>query len=146
MLGYPVAASAGLREPFAALGALALLGLAIGIVGRWGVIVQAAFSVAVAQYTAYLLERGEFDPLVPVYAALLLAAAELSYDAIEPRGARESRAGFVALLAVAAGVVALLALGVAGFSAGGLLVEVVGVIAAVATLALLARLAWANRS
>jgi hypothetical protein len=140
-----VVASGGLREPLAALAGLSVLGLIVGLLGRWGPVVQAGLSLAVAQYAAYLLERGDADSLAPLYAGGLLISAELAYDAIEPRGARERRAGFVVLLGVVAVVVALLALGAAAVSTGGLLVEVVGIGAAVGTLALLARLAWTAR-
>jgi hypothetical protein len=145
LLAYPVAASGALREPLAALGILSALGLVVGLVGRWGPVVQVGLSLAVAQYAAYLLERGDADSLAPLYAAGLLVAAELAYDAIEPRGARERRGVLVALLGLAAALVAVLSLGAAAVSSGGLLVEIVGIAAAAATLALLARLAWNAR-
>ena len=119
--------------------------LAVGLVGRWGPVVQAGLSLCVAHYAAYLLERGEVDPFAPLYAGGLLVAAELAYDTIEPRGARRSRAVLVAALGLAAATVALIFLGTASLSTGGLLVEIVGVASAAAALALLARLSWAAR-
>ena len=119
--------------------------LAVGLVGRWGPVVQAGLSLCVAHYAAFLLERGEIDPYAPLYAGGLFVAAELAYDAIEPRGARRSRTLLVGALGLAAATVALVYLGTASLSTGGLLVEVVGVGAAAAALALLARLIWAAR-
>lgn len=140
-----VAASPGLREPLAALAGLSVLVLVVGLVGRWGVVVQASLSLAVAAYGVYLLERGDADPFAPLYAGGLFVAAELAYDTIEPRGARGPRALLVAVLGLAAAGTALLFLGTAGLSTGGLLVEIVGVAAAAAALGLLARLVWAAR-
>lgn len=145
LLAYPTLATEGLREPLAALGAVAALGLLVGLLGRWGPVVQVGLSLAVAQYAAYLLERGEFDPLAPLYAGLLLVAAELAYDAIEPRGAPTRRPAAVASLGVAAGGAALLFLGAASSSTGGVAIEIVGVAAAAAALAIVARLAWTVR-
>jgi hypothetical protein len=145
LLGYPVLASEGLREPLAALGGLSILIFVVGLAGRWGPVVQVGLSLAVAQYAAYLLERGNADAFAPLYAGTLFVAAELAYDAIEPRGARPSRGVFVFALGCAAAGTALLFLGTAGLSTGGLLVEVVGVLAAAAALGLLARLVWGAR-
>lgn len=137
--------SDGLRRPLAALGCFAALVFLVGLVGRWGPVVQAGLSLAVAQYAAYLLERGDADPYAPLYAGALFVASELAYDAIEPRGARARRTRVVAILGVTAAVTALLVLGTASLSTGGLLVEIVGVAAAAAALALLASLAWNAR-
>lgn len=138
-------ASEGLREPFAAVAGLSMLFLVVGLLGRWGPVVQAALALAIGQYAGYLLELGEFDSLAPLYAGGIFVAGELAYDALESRGAHGGRVGTIALLGLAAAGVALLFLGVAAASSGGFGVEVAGVAAAAAALAIVARLAWTAR-
>lgn len=117
--------------------ALAVFGL--GLLGAWAPLVQLGLSLVVAEYAAYLLERGDVDAQAPLVAAALLASGELAYTSIEPP-ARRTWPFSLALVAGAA-VVASLLLGAAGASAGGLGALVVGVVAAVGALALVARLA-----
>jgi hypothetical protein len=93
--------------------------------------------------------RGRVDPWTPLYAAGLLAVAELSYWSISRRLAIVeepdvvlSRAGTLVGLCAAGAVVSGLVVVAAGSGArGGLALEAVGVAAAIALVGLLAALA-----
>ena len=93
--------------------------------------------------------RGRVDPWTPLYAAGLLAVAELSYWSISRRlsiveepDVVLSRAGTLAGLCAAGAVVSGLVVVAAGSGArGGLALEAVGVAAAIARVGLLAALA-----
>lgn len=119
--------------------ALALSTLVIGVVGRWGPLVQLSLALAVIAYAAALVERDAFDPRAPLVGAALLAAGELAYTSLEPPARRAWPVSLLAVVA-AAGVAALL-LAAAGVGAGRVRDLVVGVAAAAAALALVARLA-----
>jgi hypothetical protein len=130
-------------RPLAVVGGAAVLALAAGLVGRWGPLVQVAVSLAIAAYGAALFERDEFDPLAPLVAAALVAAAELAYTSIEPPARRVWPFELV-VVAGGAGVAALM-LAVAGVGGGGVRDHVLGVVAAAAAIAVLARLAATAR-
>jgi hypothetical protein len=136
---YAALAADDIRAGLAVGGAVAVALFAVGLVGAWAPLVQLALSLVVAEYAAYLLERGDVDARAPLVAAALLASGELAYTSIEPP-ARRTWPFSLALVAGAA-VVASLLLGAAGASTGGLGALVVGVVAAVGALALVARLA-----
>ena len=127
------------RLPLAIAGGVALVALAVGLVGRWGPLLQLALSIAVAAYAASLLDRGEVNPRAPLVAAALLVVGELAYTSIEPP-ARRVWPFSVGMVAAAAGVGALL-LGVAGLGGGEARDLAIGVIAAAGALAIVARLA-----
>jgi hypothetical protein len=140
--------SGALGEPFAGLGTLAGISLAVGVAGRWAVFVQTALSLLLAEYAGFLLERGEVDARAPLFAAGLLVAGELGYAALEPPATRRAFARGAALLAVvaaAAAALGVLLLAAAAASGGSLAEEVAGFAAAAATIALVARLAWTAR-
>jgi hypothetical protein len=149
LAAYPAVASGALGEPFAALGIVACLALAAGVAGHWAVLVQTAFSLLLGEYAAFLLERGDVDARAPLFAAGLIAAAELGYAALEPPATTRALLRGAALLAVvAAGAAALgvLLLAAAAASGGSLAEEIVGFAAATAAIALVARLAWTART
>jgi hypothetical protein len=136
---YAALAADDIRAGLAVGGGVAVALFAVGLVGAWAPLVQLALSLVVAEYAAYLLERGDVDARAPLVAAALLASGELAYTSIEPP-ARRTWPFSLALVAGAA-VVGSLLLGAAGASTGGLGALVVGVVAAVGALALVARLA-----
>ena len=125
--------------PLAVAGAVAVVALAVGLVGRWSPLVQLALTISVGAYAVSLLDRGEVDQSAPFVAAALLAVGELAYTSLEPP-ARRVWPFSVAMVAAAAGVAALL-LGVAGLGGGEVQDLMVGVLAAGAALAIVARLA-----
>lgn len=120
-------------------GSAALVALAVGLLGRWGPLLQLALSLAVVAYAVSLLDRGEVDQWAPFVAAALLAVGELAYTSIEPP-ARRVWPFSLGIVVAAAGVGALL-LGVAGLGGGEVRDLAVGVVAAAAALAIVARLA-----
>ena len=122
-----------------ALGGLAALVLAIGLVGRWGPLVQLALTLAVAEYAVFLLVQDDVDVYAPLVAAALLATGELAYTSIEPPTRRTWPVS--AALVVGAAALASLLLGAAGGGGGGVRDFVLGVAAAVVALAVVARLA-----
>lgn len=137
-----------LGEPFAVLGTLAGLSLAVGVAGRWAFFVQTALSLLLAEYAGFLLERGEIDPRAPLFAAGLLVAGELGYAALEPPATRRGftrGAAVLAALAAAAAALGVLLLAAAAASRASLAEEVIGFGAAAAAIALVARLAWTAR-
>lgn len=115
------------------------MALAVGLLGRWGALLQLALSIAVVAYAVSLLDRGEIDQRAPFVAAALLAVGELAYTSVEPP-ARRVWPFSVGMVAAAAGVGALL-LGIAGLGAGEVRDLAVGVLAAAGALAIVARLA-----
>jgi hypothetical protein len=148
LAAYPAVASGALGEPLGLLGACAALALAVGVAGRWAFFVQTGLSLLVAEYAAYLLERGEVDARAPLFAAGLLVVGELGYAALEPpatRGAYMRGAVLLVVTGCAAAALGVLMLGVAAVSGGSLAEEMLGVGAAAATIALVARLAWTAR-
>ena len=128
-----------LPVPLAVAGGAAVLALAVGLVGRWGPLVQLALTISVGAYAVSLLDRGEVDQGAPFVAAALLAVGELAYTSVEPP-ARRVWPFSVGMVAAAAGVAALL-LGVAGLGGGEVRDLAIGVLAAAAALAIVARLA-----
>jgi hypothetical protein len=128
-----------LPVPLAVAGAVAVVALAIGLVGRWGPLVQLALTISVGAYAISLLDRGEVDQRAPFIAAALLGVGELAYTSLEPP-ARRVWPFSVGMVAAAAGVAALL-LGVAGLGGGEVRDLAIGVLAAAAALAIVARLA-----
>jgi hypothetical protein len=148
-----LAAGAG-EELVAAVGIFGVALLAVALVGRWADLVPWVIALLGAQYAASLLLRdGGIDPLAPLYAALLLVTAELTFWALEARPALGGRSvvlrRLAALLALAmgtagAGVVVLAVSG--GDVGGGLALQLLGLFAAAATLALLTGLAWRSRA
>lgn len=125
--------------PLAVAGAAAVVALAVGLVGRWGALVQLALTISVVTYAVSLLDRGEVDQRAPFVAAALLAVGELAYTSLEPP-ARRVWPFSVGMVAASAGVAALL-LGVAGLGGGEVRDLALGVLAAAAALAIVARLA-----
>ncbi len=125
--------------PIAVGGGVALVSLAVGLVGRWGALVQLALTISVVAYAVSLLDRGEVDQSAPFVAAALLAVGELAYTSLEPP-ARRVWPFSIGMVAAAAGVAALL-LGVAGLGEGEVRDLALGVIAAAAALAIVTRLA-----
>ena len=149
LVAYPAIGSGALGGPLALLGTLAALSVGVGVAGRWAVFVQAGLSLLVAEYAAFLLERGDVDAWAPLFAAGLLIAGELSYAALEPPATRRAFVRGAALVVAcggAAAVLGVLLLGAAAASGGSLTEELLGVAAAAATIALLARLAWSARN
>ncbi len=128
-----------LPVPLAVAGAVGVVALAIGLVGRWSPLVQLALTISVGAYAVSLLDRGEVDQGAPFVAAALLAVGELAYTSLEPP-ARRVWPFSVGMVAAAAGVAALL-LGVAGLGGGEVRDLAIGVLAAAAALAIVARLA-----
>ena len=128
-----------LPVPLAVAGAAAVVTLAVGLVGRWGPLVQLALTISVVAYAVSLLDRGEVDQSAPFVAAALLAVGELAYTSIEPP-ARRVWPFSVGMVAAAAGIAGLL-LGVAGLGGGEVQDLAIGVLAAAAALAIVARLA-----
>ena len=137
----------------AALGIFASVVLAVALVGRWPDVMPWAVALLGAQYAAALLLRdGGVDPRAPLYAALLLATAELAYWGIETEpglGGRvivARRIGALLTLALgAAGVGAVLLAASEGGVGRGFALQLVGLVAAAAALALVAWLAWQTR-
>jgi hypothetical protein len=127
------------RIPLAIAGGAALLALAVGLVGRWGSLLQLALSLAVVAYAVSLLDSGAVDQRAPFVAAALLAVGELAYTSVEPP-ARRVWPFSLGIVAAAAGVGALL-LGVAGLGGGEVRDLAIGVVAAAGALAIVARLA-----
>ncbi len=125
--------------PLAVAGAVAVVALAVALVGRWGPLVQLALTISLGAYAVSLLDRGEVDKSAPFVAAALLAVGELAYTSIEPP-ARRVWPFSVGMVVAAAGVAALL-LGVAGLGGGEVRDLAIGVLAAAAALAIVARLA-----
>ena len=128
-----------LPVPIAVAGAVAVVALAIGLVGRWGPLVQLALTISVGAYAVSLLDRGEVDESAPFVAAALLAVGELAYTSLEPP-ARRVWPFSIGMVAAAVGVAALL-LGVAGLGEGEVRDLALGVLAAAAALAIVTRLA-----
>lgn len=128
-----------LPVPLAVAGAAAVVTLAVGLVGRWGPLVQLALTISVVAYAVSLLDRGEVDQSAPFVAAALLAVGELAYTSVEPP-ARRVWPFSVGMVAAAAGIAGLL-LGVAGLGGGEVQDLAIGVLAAAAALAIVARLA-----
>jgi hypothetical protein len=128
-----------LPVPLAVAGAAAVVALAVGLVGRWGPLVQLALTISVVAYAVSLLDRGEVAQSAPFVAAALLAVGELAYTSIEPP-ARRVWPFSVGMVAAAAGIAGLL-LGVAGLGGGEVQDLAIGVLAAAAALAIVARLA-----
>ena len=131
-------------------GAIAVALLAGGLWLRRTGVVPAAVALLGLEYASLLtLEDLPLDQRAPLYAAGLLAVAELSYWSLELRaavtdepGSHWRRAAFLAwlcLLTLALGA-ALLAL-VDVSAGGGLALEAVGALAAAGALALIAALA-----
>jgi hypothetical protein len=129
------------------LAVLATLVLAAGIVVRFAPAVAVAVALLGAGYVLLLgFERDTLDVHAPLVAAALLAVAELGYWALELHGAVADEPGtylrrgaILALLLLAtvglgAGLLAL----VGAVSAGGLALDLLGVVAAVGALALVA--------
>ena len=119
--------------------ALALLALVASLALGWPVLLPVSLVLLGGVYAAQLtVDDTTLDGAAPLFAAGLLAAAELGYWSLEERepatvdpGEALRRVGFVALLVLAALLVAgvLLAL-VDGVRAGGLAVDLVGALAA----------------
>lgn len=131
-------------------GGLAVLILAAGLRLQWPNTVPAAIGLLGLEYASFLaLEDVPLDQRAPLYAAGLLAVAELSYWSLELRaavtdepGSHWRRAAFVAWLcllslALGAGLLALVDVGVGG----GLALEALGALAAAGALAVIAALA-----
>jgi hypothetical protein len=144
---YPTLASPGLRDPLAAATGLALLSLAIGVLGRWGTLIQLSLALPLGAYAAFLVEQGEVDAKAPLVGAALLVAGELGYASLEPPTTREAAVRSAVLVGVAAlGAVALgsLLIGTAVIGEGTLVEFAFGVGAAAAAVAVLAWLTWAT--
>jgi hypothetical protein len=121
----------------------------------WPVLLPVSLVGLGGLYAAQLaVDDATLDGAAPLFAAGLLAAAELGYWSLEEREPAEAdpgeaprRVGFVALLVLAASVVAgvLLAL-VDGVRAGGLAVDLVGALAAALVLTVVVVTHRAGRS
>ena len=142
------------RELVAGVGIFASAVLAVALVGRWPDVLPWALALLGAQYAAsLLLQSGGIDGLAPLYAALLLTTAELSYWALEARPGLGG-ASVVArrllglfLLALTTAVAGVLLLGASDEGTGSSFVlEVVGLGAAAAAIGLVSWLAWRARS
>ena len=137
------AAAAGAAPLVLALGALALLSLAVALVQeRASLVPWALLLLGAAAAVAF---ANEADPgRSPIYAAALLGVAELAYWSLEDRRSRAAvpgmtprRVGRVTGAVAGALVVGTVLAAVARVDAGGgLLLEAVGVTAAVAAAAL----------
>ena len=141
MCAYPVLAADRVQYPLSWASGAALLVLAVGLVGRWGPLLQLALTLAVGAYAGYLVDVGDFDRWAPLVAAGLVLTGELAYTSVEPTARRAWPFG-VAMVASAALLGALL-LGAAGAGAGRVLELAIGVAAAAG--ALVARLAVRGR-
>lgn len=128
-----------LRIPLAVAGGAALVALAVGLLGRWGPLLQLSLSLAVVGYAVSLLDRGEVDQRAPFVAAALLAVGELAYTSVEPP-ARRVWPFSLGIVVAAAGIGALL-IGVAGLGGGEVRDLAIGMVAAAAALSIVARLA-----
>jgi hypothetical protein len=125
---------------------------AVAVLGRWPALVPIGLAGVGAAYALYLsLGRDTVDPRVPIVAAALFLAAELSFWSLEPRDARVERRvlvrRFVLLGAAALGAALLgsVLLVAAADVSGGLGLEALGVLAAVVTLFLVAVLTARTR-
>jgi len=116
--------------------------LLAGLVLRRGALVTVGLALSGAGYAVSLIGKG-LDPAASLFAAGLLAIAELAYWALEPgaavrigRGATARRALFSAMLALGAVLLGALLLGVASTPAGGgAAIGIAGVAAVAAILA-----------
>jgi hypothetical protein len=136
------------------IGAVAFVALVAGVVLGWAPLIPLAAALAGGLYAAELaIADAPLDVAAPAVAAGLLLCAELGYSSLEERtrwlgeaGDGLRRAGFVALLGVAAFLVAatLLAL-VDAVRARGLALDLLGAAAAAAVLAMIMVLAGRNR-
>jgi hypothetical protein len=118
---------------------LALLALVASLALGWPALLPVSLVGLGGLYAAQLaVDDATLDGAAPLFAAGLLAAAELGYWSLEERepataspGEALRRVGFVALLVLAASVVAGVLLAVVdGVRAGGLAVDLVGALAA----------------
>jgi hypothetical protein len=133
----------------AAVGGLAVLLLAFGLVLRWVTPIAWALLLLGAEYGAWLVQRGvEVDTRAPLYAAGLLLTAELAFDGLErtvvrPEAEVAARRGLqLAGLALGAVVTGAVVLAAATLPVGGnVALTAIGVAAAVLALSLIVRLA-----
>lgn len=147
-----LSAGAG-EELVATVGIFGVAVLAVALVGRWSELLPWAIALLGAQYAASLLLRdGGIDPLAPLYAALLLVTAELTFWALEAKPALGGRSVVVrrlaALLVLALGSAGagFAVLAVSGGDVGsGFALQLLGLCAAAATLVVVTGLAWRTR-
>jgi hypothetical protein len=150
LCAYAVALAPAEVRPLLVLPAAATVLLVVAAaVLRRPVLLPWGLALCLGLYAAGLLARGEaLDLLAPVYAGVLLLAAELAYWSVETSVASETGGRLLGRAATAAG----LALGTAALGsvllaaaqvrpAGGPLVLAAGVAAAVGAFVLLARFA-----
>ena len=138
------------EELFAFPAGLALASLVLGLAFGVAVLVPTALLLLGGEYAIALVARGEpLDERAPLVAAAFVAAAELSYWALELRGATVDEPGILARRALrtavfsgAAAAVAVFMLGVTTIALGGSSGwEVLGVAALVAAFAIVVALA-----
>ena len=136
-----------------AVGLFASAVLAVALSRRWADVVPWALALLGGQYAAALLFRGgDIDPLAPLYAAVMLLAAELAYWGLETEPGLGGRLVVVrrvgALLALVVGAATVGAVVLTASEGGvdsGAALPLVGLLAAAGTLGLVVWLAWHAR-
>jgi hypothetical protein len=138
------------RQPWlvAAIGGVAIVSLAVGLVLRWVTPIAWSLLLLGAEYGTWLVQRGvEVDTRAPLYAAGLLLTAELAFDGLERSVVRSdaevaARRGLqLAGLAIGAILTGAVVLEAATLPVGGnVALTALGVAAAVLTLFLIVRL------
>jgi len=143
---YPALAGDRLTSVVAGIGAAGLLVFAVGLAGRWPLLLAWGLTGFGAEYAFFLrLRGGAVEARAPFLAAVLLLVAELGFESISADGTASERelvvrtalatAAAVTVTAFAGGLLLLL-----GSSANsGLVLEGVGVAATVAAVALVVR-------
>ncbi|MHB8641401.1 MAG: hypothetical protein ACYDA3_00720 [Gaiellaceae bacterium] len=139
------------RERIGVVAAACVL-LALALAAGWTSLVPWPLVLLGGAY-AWSIGRGEVDQWAPVFAAGVLAVAELSYWSLELRGRvadaerlNERRAGLIVALAIGTVACGGVVLAATSLRIGeGVAVDLVGVAAAVGALAVVASLARANR-
>jgi hypothetical protein len=138
-------------ELVAAIGIFGSALLVVTLVGGWADVVPWAIALLGGQYAAsLLLQSSGVDAFAPLYAALLVVTAELTYWGLEVKPALSGVARrLLSLLALATGTVVVGGLLLA-FSEGGaergFALQLFGILAAAGTLALVVWLAWRART
>jgi len=147
-----VARSHGFERELVGLGVAACVLLALALAVGWASLVPWPLVLLGGAY-AWSVGGGEVDQWSPLYAAALLAVAELSYWSLELRGRvedaerlNERRAGLIVALALGTIACGGVVLAATSLRIGeGVAVDLLGVAAAVGALAVVASLARAKR-
>lgn len=153
LVAYPAAAGDRLVALVTIVGSTGWLLLALGLVGRWPLVLVWGLAAFGAEYALFLrLRGGSVDARAPYVAAALLLVTELAFLSIG-RGQGSAERGLVARTVVAttaavggAALVGGLLLVASGSASAGLAVEGAGVAAAVLAVAFLVRVAARPRS